>query len=99
MKKTVILTHPKIKLDRLVDAARHDIKKFLKKERSKPLAEGAAFWDFDCKFGNTEEEAVSIHISELNKHIDAAAQQQRESFFMEIVAKPGYGMTRKPADQ
>jgi hypothetical protein len=98
MKKTVKLTHPKIKLDRLVDAAKHDIKKYLKRERNKPLPEGAIFWDFDCKFGNTEAEAVSVHLSELGKHIEEVAKQHAESCYIEIVAKPGKGMKAKRAD-
>ncbi|WP_367273076.1 DUF6172 family protein [Marinobacter sp.] len=33
MKKTVKLEHPKIKVPRVIDSVKHDIKKFLKNER------------------------------------------------------------------
>ena len=46
MRKTFSLTHEKIKTPRLVDAIKHEVKKYLKRERNKKLAEGVDFWDF-----------------------------------------------------
>ena len=88
MKKTFLLTHPKIKLPRLVEAAKHEVKKYLKRERNKQLPEGADYWDFDCKYGVTEQQAEIIHLAEINKYIDQAEQQGLESFYLEILAKP-----------
>lgn len=96
MKKTFKLTHPKIKRDRLVEAVRHDVKKYIKRERNKKLPEGVDFWDFDCKFGNTAEDAQTIHLTEINKFIDQADERQLETFYLEILAKPGHRM-KKPA--
>lgn len=90
MKKTFALTHPKIKLARLVEAAKYEVKKYLKRERNKSLPEGVDFWDFDCKYGHTEQEAQVIHLSQINKCMDEAEQQKLESFYLEIMAKPGY---------
>lgn len=95
MKKTFTLTHPKIKVARLVDSVKSDIRKYVKRERKKVLPEGIDFWDFDCKFGATEEAAGGVHLSELNKHIDEAEKQQLESFYIEILAKPAR-RTKKP---
>ena len=95
MKKTFTLTHPKIKYARLIEAVRHDVKKYIKRERNKDLPEGADFWDFDCKFGNIEEDATKIHLAEISKFIDQAEKQQLESFYLEILAKPGF-RTKKP---
>jgi hypothetical protein len=89
MKKTFKMTDPKIKQDRLVEAVRHDVKKYIKRERSKNLPEGVDFWDFDCKFGHTAEDAKRIHLSEISKFIDKAVEQQLEVFYLEILAKPG----------
>jgi hypothetical protein len=94
MKKTFHLTHPKIKYPRLIEAVRHDVKKYIKRERNKPLPDGVDFWDFDCKFGNTEEEAQAIHLAEIGKCIDKAEEQQLESFYLEILAKPGHRMKK-----
>lgn len=90
MKKTFALTHPKIKLARLIEAAKYEVKKYLKRERNKSLPEGVDYWDFDCKYGHTEQEAKVIHLSQINKSMDEAEQQKLESFYLEILAKPGY---------
>ncbi len=95
MKKTFELTHPKIKYARLMEAVKHDVRKYLKRERRRELPDGADFWDFDCKFGDTEAEAKGIHLSEINKCIDAAEAKQAMSFYVEILAKPGC-RTKKP---
>jgi hypothetical protein len=89
MKKTFELTHPKIKPARLADAAKHEVKKYLKRERNKKPAEGADLWDFNCKFGNTEQEAIDIHVSQISKSIEEAEQKQWSSFYLEILATPG----------
>ncbi len=89
MKKTIVLTHPKIKVPRLVEAAKHDVKKYLKRERNKTLPDGVDYWDFDCKYGATETQAEAIHLSEINQYIDQAEQQGLESFYLEILAKTG----------
>jgi len=90
MKKTYKLTHPKIKLARLIDSVKHDVKKYLKRERNKKLPQGVDFWDFDCKYGVTEDQAIVIHVSAINKHIDEAEKNELESFYLEIIAAPGY---------
>ena len=95
MKRTFKLTHPKIKVARLVDSARCDVRKYLKRARGKDLPDGFDFWDFDCKFGRTAEESKMVHVGELGKCIDAAEVQQVESFYIEIMAKPGH-RTKKP---
>jgi len=89
MKKTFELTHPKIKLARRVDAVKHDVKKYLKRERNKTLPEGIDFWDFDCKFGDTEKEAEVVQISDINKRIDQAVAKELTSFYIEILVKEG----------
>ena len=92
MKKTFKLTHPKIKYARLIDATKHEVKKYLRRERNKKLIQGD-FWDFDCKYGVTESEAKVIQLSDINKHIDQAAAENLESFYLEILVKPGYRST------
>lgn len=95
MKKTFTLVHPKIKYARLVDAVRGDVKKYLKRERRKELPEKFDFWDFDCKFGPTAEEAKVIHVAEIGKFIDAAEVEQLKSFYVEVLAKAAR-RTKKP---
>jgi len=88
MKKTFTLTHPTIKAARLADNARRDVNRYIKRERRKPLPEGGDFWDFDCKFGPTEQTAKVVHVAEINKCIVAAEAEQLETFYVELQAKP-----------
>jgi hypothetical protein len=95
MKKTFTMTHPKIKVARLFESVKRDLKKYVKRERGKALPEGVDFWDFDCRFGATAEDAKKMHLTEFNTYIDGAEKQQLESFYVEILAKPGH-RTKKP---
>ena len=90
MKKTFLLTHPKIKPARLIEAVRRDVKKYLKREKRKSLPDGVDYWDFNCKFGPTEAKAEIILSSEISKCISEAEAESLESFYLEILAKPGY---------
>ncbi len=90
MKKTFIMTHPKIKVDRLFEAVKRDVKKYMKREQKKELPENVDYWDFDCKYGHTAQTAKIIHISEINKYIDEAEKLELESFYLEILVKEGH---------
>ncbi|MBI9107936.1 MAG: hypothetical protein JEZ04_14400 [Spirochaetales bacterium] len=90
MKKTFILTNPTNKTARLVEAAKYEVSKYLKREEKKKLPDGADYWDFDCRYGTTAEDARSIHRAEINKCIDEAEAGGLESFYLEILAKPGH---------
>ena len=98
MKKTFSLTHPKIKVPRLVESIKHEIKKYIKRERGKQLPPKADFWDFDCRFGIDQEHSEVIHVSAINTHIDQAEEQELASFYLEIIAKPA-SRTKKPVEE
>lgn len=89
MKKTFELTHPKIKLERRVEAVKHEVKKYLKRERNKKLPKGVDYWDFDCQFGNTQADAEPVKISDINKRIDQTQIDGLTSFYIEVIAKEG----------
>jgi len=88
MKKTFKLSHEKIKTPRLFDAIKHEVKKYIERERRRELPADADFWDFDCRFGVDEASSEVIHMSEINKSISWAESEQLESFYLEIMAKP-----------
>ena len=98
MKKTFKLTHPKIKVPRLVEAIKYEVKKYLRRERRKALPKGADFWDFDCRMGVDEESSEAVHVYDINKAIDHAESKQFESFYLEILAKPGK-QKKKPREE
>ena len=99
MKKTFLLNvagkHP----DRLLDTIKHEVRKYLKRERRRTLPEGVDFWDFDCKFGPEPNAAQAAHVAELVKLIDAAAKEGAQSFYLEILAKHGHRKARPVQDE
>ena len=74
------------------------MKKYLKRERGKSLPKGADFWDFDCRMGVDEESSEAVHVYDINKAIDHAESKQLESFYLEILAKPGK-QKKKPREE
>lgn len=99
MKKTFKMTHPKIKVPRLVEAIKYEVKKYIKRERRKTLPPKADYWDFDCRFGVDEASSEVIHVSAINKSISQAESKQLESFYLEILAKPGHRSKRPSEEQ
>lgn len=98
MRKTFKMTHPKIKRPRLVEAIKHEVKKYIKRERGKTLPPDVDFWDFDCRFGVDEASSEVIHLSAINKAISQAETEQLESFYLEILVKPGH-RSKKPREE
>lgn len=89
MKKTFKLNIEGKNRDRLLDAIKHDIRKYVKRQRRVPLPEGVDFWDFDCRFGASEEVAAAVHFATVLPLIDAAAKDGADSFYLELLAKEG----------
>ena len=83
--------------DRLLDAAKHDIRKYAKRERAKPLAQGVDFWDFDCKVGASDAAALVVHFAEIMGAVDALVNGGTDQFYVEITSKPGH-RTARPVD-
>lgn len=79
----------------MLEAARRDIKKYIKREQNKPLPENVDFWDFDCKYGKTKDDAKVVHVAEIKTSLNEVSELKLESFYLEIVAKPGI-RTKKP---
>ena len=65
MKKTFQLHIEGKNPNRVLEAVKHELRKYVKRERRRDLPEGADFWDFDCKFGPTPEAAEPVHLSAL----------------------------------
>jgi hypothetical protein len=89
MKKTIQLTHEKIKYPRMIDAAKSEVRKYVKRERRRELPEGVDFWDFDCKFGDTEADAKVVHLTKLDESISDIETRELKSFYVEILRKEG----------
>lgn len=97
MKKKFPLVIPDRKPGLVLDAIKHEIRKYLKRERRKPLPEGVDFWDFDCRVGATADEAVAKHPGDLEKAIGEAQAAGGSEVYVEILAKPGQRVKREKA--
>lgn len=84
--------------DRLLEAIKHEIRKYIKRERRRALPEGTDFWDFDCKFGAAEESAEVVHLSAITGLIDGVVKEGGKQFYVEVVAKPGKRKPRAPGE-
>ena len=96
MKKTFQLIVANKQKDRQVEAIKNEVRKYIKRERSKRLPEGFNYWTFDCKFGKTADEAAEIRFVDITKSIDIAASEDLESFYLELVARAEF---RKPKEK
>ncbi len=94
MRKTYLLNIEGKNRDRLLDAAKHDIRKYVKRERSRPLPAGVDFWDFDCKFGTSEAEAAAVHFATLMGSVDGVASEGGDQFYVEVVTRHGHRSAR-----
>jgi hypothetical protein len=89
MRKIFPLTQEGRHRDRVLEAVKHEIRKYLKRERRRDLPEGADFLDFDCRCGATKETAEVVHLSALMGQLDAIAKEGGAQAYVEVLAKPG----------
>lgn len=82
--------------DRVLEAVKHEIRKYIKRERRRDLPEGAHFWDFDCRFGADKDGAQTVHPAELIGALDALVKDGAAQCYVELLAKPGVRQVREP---
>lgn len=98
MKKTFKLTHEKTATPRLVEAIKHEVRKYVKRERKRALPADADFWDFDCRFGLDQTNSEEIHFGEIDQKINQAEADGLTSFYLEIIAKSAVRQHRSEKD-
>lgn len=81
--------------DRVVEGIKHEIRKYLKRERTKKLPEGAPFWIFSHKIGEDTSRAKEVSLEELMASLDVAHTQNWEACYVEIMAKPAKNLKVK----
>ena len=98
MKKTFKLNiegkHP----ERLLEAIKHEVRKYVKRERRKTLPAGTNYWAFDCRFGETEAEAQEVRLANIIGLMDEVKAAGGESFYVEILARAAQRQPRTHAD-
>lgn len=87
MRKTFELTHPRHKPAQALDRVKHQLHKYIRRERGKELPEGQDYWDFDCRVGHDEASAAPAHIKELSSRLDAVAATGATTAYVEILAR------------
>ncbi len=90
MKKNFKLQQENKQPDRVIDAIKNELRKYLKRERKKKLPEDAVFWDFECRFGKDESSAQSLTANEIITSLDLARQENWEACYVEIMAKASF---------
>jgi predicted N-acyltransferase len=98
MRKTFPLAIEGKNRDRVLEAVKNEVRKYVRRERRRALPDGVDFWDFDCRFGATEAEAVVVHFATLTELMDTVAKAGGNQFFVEILASHGRRQQR-PASQ
>ena len=84
--------------DRVLEAVKHEIRKYFKRERNRVLPKEVDFWDFDCKVGLTEETAEAVKVSAVIEGLDALAKEGAASVYVEILSKHGIRVIRPEND-
>lgn len=95
MKKVFKLTQENKHPDRVLDSIKYDIRRYLKRERSKKLPKEAIFWEFDCMFGKSSSAAESVNSSAIMEALDKAKEEGWEEFYIEIISKPSSKVKKK----
>ena len=99
MKKTFKLNIEGKNKDRVLEATKHEIRKYVKRQRRVPLPTGVDFWDFDCKFGTSADAASAVHFATITTLIDAVAQAGGDAFYLELLAKEGRRTSKPVAEE
>ena len=82
--------------ERQLEAIKNEIRKYMKRERKKKLPEESLYWDFECRFGSSADDAKGVTSSELISSLDQAAASEWKSCYVEILAKAVAKSTETP---
>ena len=100
MKKIFKLIDEKKHEDRVLEAVKNDIRKYVKREKKKDLPDKSTmYWDFDCKIGATKEEATQIPYEELIKALDKLKAMGIKEVYVEVMAKAVDKPLKVPEDE
>jgi hypothetical protein len=86
MKKTFSLRDPTKAGARVIEAIKHDVRKYAKRERRKPLPEGFDLWELQCRVGADAATAEPRAFKEVPAAIDAVALTEAPAVYVEILA-------------
>jgi hypothetical protein len=96
MKKTFPLKAPGKDDARVRDKIRHEVNKYVRRERLKKLPEGFGLWEFNCRVGASAEAAEALPLKEVGGAIDQVALAGATGVFVEVVAVAGHRTFTRP---
>ncbi len=96
MKKTFPLKAPGKDDARVRDKIRHEINKYVRRERKKTVPEGFDLWNLNCKIGASSEAAEVLPLKEVGGAIDKVAATGADVVFVEVVAVAGHRTFTRP---
>jgi hypothetical protein len=71
---------------RVRDKIRHEVNKYVRRERRKTLPEGFSWWMFACRVGPNAEQAAAKSLDDVGAAIDAVARTGASAVYVEITA-------------
>ncbi len=86
MNKRFLLKEKNKNSDRLLESIKHQIRKYIKREKRKVINDEDNILRFACKFAKNNEEVDTISFVDITKCINEASQEDCESFYIEIIA-------------
>ena len=98
MKKNFPLQIEGKNAERTLEAVKHEIRKYFKRERNRALPKDVDFWDFDCKVGLTAESAEVVKVSAVVESLGTLAKVGAASVYVEILSKHGVRIIRPEND-
>jgi len=96
MKKSFPLTAPGKADARVVEAVKYEVRKYVQRERRKPVPEGFDLWTFACRAGANSETAARCELADIGTAIDAVASAGGAAVYVEILAAPGHRLPPPP---
>ncbi len=97
MKKTFPLQAPGKADARVLDAIKHEVRKYVRREHRKPLPEGFNRLEFDCRVGTSSADAASVALNDVSSALDAVAGTGGAVAYIEITSRPAQRFTTRTA--
>jgi hypothetical protein len=99
MKKIFKLHDEKKAPERIVEAIKNELRKYIKRERGKKAKEDSKlFWKIACRFGKSVDEARSVDFETLMKQLDTVVASEWSECFVEVVVSAEPREERKQAE-
>ncbi len=98
MKKIFPLEVEGKKTPRVIDSIKHEVNKYLKRERRKKLPAGVDYWDFDCRVGADNASSEPTHVTKVSAAVDKIVETGVSSVYIEILSKQGRRIRKDPTN-